>query len=270
MFHGSCLCGAVAFEVDAPLRPVCDCHCTQCRKQSGHFWAATSAPMSSLRITRDAGLEWYDASAAARRGFCRECGSFLFWKPADDDRMSFAPGALDGPTGLTTDESIFHEDAGDYYDPDQGAPPQPVAHRAKLHGACLCGANRFTVPGPMGEVTACHCRQCRKTSGHYSASFDAHEPDVHWLARDLAEYVTPGGGRRAFCPTCASSLFFRAADGTFSVEAGSIEKPTGGRLAAHIFVAEKGDYYTLTDGLPQFPGLGSDPLILGRALSSCR
>lgn len=256
MHHGSCLCGAVAFEVEGGLRPVVDCHCTQCRKQSGHFWAATSAPRAAIRLVRQDGLTWFEASPTARRGHCRHCGSFLFWHPKGEDRWSFAPGALDGPTGLRTEESIFHQDAGDYYDPDGGRPPHLRQAPAILHGSCLCGANRFTLPGPMGEVWACHCTQCRKTSGHYSASFDAHEPDVQWQSRNLAEYVTPGGGRRGFCPTCASSLFFRAADGSFSVEAGCIDNPTGGRLVAHIFVADKGDYYDLTDGLPQHPGAG--------------
>ena len=120
-------------------------------------------------------------------------------------------------------------------------------------GSCACGGVAFAMTGPLRPVIACHCTQCRKTSGHYSASFDAHESQLDWQARHLAEYVTPGGGRRGFCPVCASSLFFRAADGSFSVEAGCIEKPTGGRLAAHIFVEDKGDYYSLTDGLPQFP-----------------
>ncbi len=251
--HGSCLCGAVTFEADAPLRPVVDCHCTQCRKQSGHFWAATFARHRDFRLTRDEGLVWFRASPAANRGFCRHCGSFLFWQPEGEDRISIAGGAFDGPTGLEVGESWFNEDAGDYYDPAGGPPPRLTDTPATLHGACLCGANRFTLPGPMGRVTACHCTQCRNTSGHYSASFDAHESQLDWQARHLAEYVTPGGGRRGFCPVCASSLFFRAVDGSFSVEAGCIEKPTGGRLAAHIFVEDKGDYYSLTDGLPQFP-----------------
>ncbi len=259
MHRASCLCGAVTFETDAPLRPVVDCHCTQCRKQSGHFWAASSVPREDLRITRDDGLAWYRASPTANRGFCRECSSFLLWQMDGEPTISFAAGALDGPTGLHVAQSIYHKDAGDYYDPAQGAPPRLTAAPATLRGACLCGANRFTLPGPMGEVTACHCTQCRKTSGHYAASFDAHEPDLHWQSRHLAEYVTPQGGRRGFCPTCASSLFFRAADGSFSVEAGCIENPTGGRLAAHIFVADKGDYYDLTDGLPQFDGFEPDP-----------
>ncbi|MEZ5798127.1 MAG: GFA family protein [Paracoccaceae bacterium] len=251
---GSCLCGAVAYEVTGELRPVIDCHCTQCRKQSGHFWAATSAAHADFRLTRDAGLVWFAASETAKRGFCRHCGSFLFWQPGDEARISLAVGSLDGPTGLTTAERWYQEDAGDYYSPQGGPPPHLAAAPATLHGACLCGANRFSLPGPMGAVTACHCRQCRKTSGHYSASFDARESDLTWHSRHLAEFVTPGGGRRGFCPTCATALVFRAADGSFSVECGAIANPTGGRLARHIFTADRGDYYSLTDGLPAWPG----------------
>ncbi|MCB6179828.1 GFA family protein [Rhodobacter sp. Har01] len=256
MAQGSCHCGAVAFRVDGPLRPVIDCHCSQCRKQSGHFWAATSAAHADFHLLRDDGLAWYRASPAARRGFCRHCGSFLFWQPEGEDRLSIAAGCLDGATGLATTESWFHEDAGDYYDPAGGPPPRLAMAPVTLQGACLCGANRFTLPGPMGEVWACHCIQCRKISGHYSASFDARESDVTWQARHLAEYVTPGGGRRGFCPSCATSLFFRAADGAFSVEAGCIANPTGGRISEHIFTSFKGDYYDITDGLPAWPDAG--------------
>ncbi|MDP4034539.1 MAG: GFA family protein [Pseudorhodobacter sp.] len=104
-------------------------------------------------------------------------------------------------------------------------------------------------------MTACHCTQCRKLSGHYSASFETDEAGVAWQARaSVAEYATPGGGQRGFCTTCGSSMYFRAADGAFSVEAGVIGGPTGGRLDSHIFVANKGDYYSLDDGLPQHPG----------------
>ncbi|MDP3960888.1 MAG: GFA family protein [Pseudorhodobacter sp.] len=124
-----------------------------------------------------------------------------------------------------------------------------------MTGSCLCGAARFTLPGPAGPVTACHCRQCRKLSGHYSASFDTSETGVVWQSRaTLAEYRTSGGGQRGFCTTCGSNLYFRATDGGFSIEAGAIDGPTGGRLADHIFVADKGHYYTLDDGLPQHAG----------------
>lgn len=249
--RGSCLCGQVVFEA-LPDRHVIACHCTQCRKQSGHFWAATFAWHKDFHLIRDEGLRWYDASPQARRGFCAGCGAFLFWQPAGEPRISIAAGAFDGPTGLSIGESWYNESAGDYYSPDGSAPPEP-ANAETLRGACLCGANRFTLPGPMGPVTACHCGQCRKTSGHFSASFDTDEAAVIWQARDVSEHQTAGGSQRGFCPTCGSSLYFRAADGSFSMEAGAVENPTGGQLAAHIFTADKGDYYELLDGLPQFP-----------------
>lgn len=257
MIHpGSCHCGAVRFEAEAPLRPVLACHCTQCRRTSGHFWAATSVPLARFRLLRDDGLAWFRSSARARRGFCRACGASLLWAPDGEDRLSLAAGALDGPTGLALAEHWHKETAGDYYAPE-GPPPPPGPAPARLAGSCLCGACRFALPGPAGDITACHCNQCRKLSGHFSASFDAEEAKLDWLSCDtLALYATPGGARRGYCASCGSSLFFRAKDGAVSVEAGAIPGPTGGRLAGHIFVAEKGDYYDLTDGLPQYPGPG--------------
>ena len=251
LFKGFCLCRSVAFEADGPLRDVVACHCSQCRRISGHFWAATSAPLDRFRITSDAGLAWFRSSDAAERGFCRTCGSSLFWKPAGEDRMSFAAGAIEGATGLRIASHIHREDAGDYYSPE-GPPPGPGDRPDKLHGSCLCGACQFTLPGPAGEIIACHCRQCRKLSGHYSASFDADEAALAWTAQTaLAEFQTPGGGQRGHCTRCGSSLFFRAADGNFSVEAGAITGATGGTLGGHIFTGAKGDYYDIDDGLPQ-------------------
>lgn len=240
---GSCLCGGVVFEVEGPARPVVACHCTQCRKQSGHFWAASAVPVAALTMLKSETLAWYAASDSARRGFCTGCGAFLFWQAAGSDQISFAPGAIDGPTGLQVAEHWHLEDAGDYY---HGATSDPQV----LHGSCLCGANRFTLPGPMGEVWGCHCQQCRKTSGHYSARFEVDPAAMVWQARLTRDHVGPNGGVRSFCPTCGSGLTFHGAT-EFSVEAGVIDNPTGGRLVRHIFVADKGDYYELADGLPQ-------------------
>ncbi|MFM2355290.1 MAG: hypothetical protein RLZZ528_1026 [Pseudomonadota bacterium] len=249
--HGSCLCGAVAFTATGPLRDVFACHCTQCRRWSGHYWSATSVPLDRFHLTEDRGLAWFRASDIAERGFCRVCGSSLFWKPDREYRISLSPATLDGPTGLRTTHHWHREDAPDYYAPE-GPPPDSHAVPAVLNCACLCGGVAFSLPGPAGQITACHCDQCRKISGEYSASFDAAESELSFTRRaGLAEYVTPGGGRRGFCGTCGSSLFFRAADGAFSVEAGCVTGPTGGRLSEHIFTARKGDWYDLTDGLPQ-------------------
>ena len=54
---GSCLCGAVRFEVAGPLRDVVECHCAMCRKTHGHIGAYTATPKDKLRIVETRGLK---------------------------------------------------------------------------------------------------------------------------------------------------------------------------------------------------------------------
>ena len=115
MKTGSCLCGAVKYEVHGTLRNVIACHCEQCRKQTGTYMSATAAKDGDLKIVEDRGLKWYRSSEWARRGFCGECGSALFWKGDGRDYTAIAAGSLDGATGLTLEGHIFCASAGDYY-----------------------------------------------------------------------------------------------------------------------------------------------------------
>lgn len=119
---GSCLCGAVQYTVTGPLRPVDYCHCSQCRKTSGHFVAATACQPEHLKLGVDGGLKWYASSEIADRGFCEVCGSSLFWRPAYGRNISIMAGTLDAPTGLQAIEHIFVADASDYYTIDDGLP----------------------------------------------------------------------------------------------------------------------------------------------------
>jgi len=119
---GGCLCGAVRYQVTGPLRPVVLCHCSQCRRNTGHFMAATAAQHRDFRLRQEAELRWYLSSESARRGFCGRCGSTLFWQGAERDYISIAAGTLDGATGLTSACHIFVADKGDYYSIDDGLP----------------------------------------------------------------------------------------------------------------------------------------------------
>lgn len=109
---GSCLCGAVTYNVSAPLRPVIACHCQQCRKTSGHFVAATSAPRESVNIHGEP--TWYASSDTARRAFCPTCGSQLFWDGPGENLSIFA-GTLDEHGDLALAGHIFCADKGTYY-----------------------------------------------------------------------------------------------------------------------------------------------------------
>lgn len=118
--EGGCHCGAVRYRIDGPLRSVVFCHCTQCRKQSGHYFAATSCATADLAITGSEYLSWYRASETASRGFCSTCGSALFWKGDHSEHISILAGSLDLPTGIKADRHIYVADKGDYYSIDDG------------------------------------------------------------------------------------------------------------------------------------------------------
>ena len=113
--HGSCLCGAVTYRVKGPMRAVLVCHCSMCRKASGHLWAGSQVALEDIEISGDA-LRWYRSSETVERGFCSLCGSSLFWRKDGKDKIAVAAGSLESPTGLQIAAHIHTEDKGDYYE----------------------------------------------------------------------------------------------------------------------------------------------------------
>ena len=119
---GGCLCGAVRYRVSGDLRPIIMCHCTQCRRMTGHVMAATAARRADFHLVAEAGLKWYAASEQARRGFCTRCGSTLFWDGVGRDYISIAAGTLDDSSGLKVAHHIFVAEKGGYYEIEEGVP----------------------------------------------------------------------------------------------------------------------------------------------------
>jgi hypothetical protein len=122
MHKGSCLCGAVRIEVNGELPGPDACHCSQCRKQSGHYWASTDVPKAALTIGGADNITWFQSSEKVRRGFCATCGSFLFWEPLGRDKIAIAMGAFETPTSTQLAKHIFVADKGDYYEIADGLP----------------------------------------------------------------------------------------------------------------------------------------------------
>ena len=125
-------------------------------------------------------------------------------------------------------------------------------------GSCLCGQVSYRVTGEMRPVIACHCRQCRKSSGHHVAATSAAREAVE-IAGEVAWYQSSDRARRGFCGTCGSNLFWDGAGANLSIFAGTLEGDTGLVLAGHIYCADKGDYYEIPEGLPQADGY--DPVL---------
>ena len=117
-FTGGCLCGQVRFTGVWGSDPLRACHCGQCRRWSGHVWAA--ALTDRLDITGE--VRWFRSSPRAERGFCPTCGASLFWRRIGSDHIDVAAGSVDAPTGLILAAHIYVEDKGDYYQIDDGLP----------------------------------------------------------------------------------------------------------------------------------------------------
>jgi len=126
MPSGSCLCGAVTFEVEGELHPPDACHCTMCRRWSGHYWASTDLPRDRVTVHGMDNVTWFQSSEKVRRGFCKTCGSVLFFDPPHRDWTAIAMGAFDNPTGTRLGKHIFVGDKGDYYDIADGLPQESM------------------------------------------------------------------------------------------------------------------------------------------------
>jgi hypothetical protein len=129
------------------------------------------------------------------------------------------------------------------------------SQEARARGQCLCAAVRFEVRGPLRPVIYCHCAMCRRASGHFAAATACAPEHLRLIsAESLRWYRSSGIARRGFCGTCGSPLFWEPAHGRhISIWAGTLDTPTGLEASTHLFAADKGDYYQIEDGLPQWP-----------------
>jgi len=101
--QGTCLCGAVSYEVDGPFEVMSRCHCSMCRKHHGSTFATfVTAPASGFRwVKGEEFVSTYYADHGARRSFCKTCGAIA---PTLDQEggIVFCPaGSLEGDLGLT-------------------------------------------------------------------------------------------------------------------------------------------------------------------------
>ena len=119
---GGCLCGAVRYVIDGPVKQVVACHCSMCRRQTGHILATIDAWHEHFRLTEESGLEWYQSSPESRRGFCASCGSVLFFETLGSGKISITAGTLDEDADLSLAAHIFVADKGDYYVIDDEVP----------------------------------------------------------------------------------------------------------------------------------------------------
>ncbi len=113
---GSCLCGKVRFELERPIDDVTACHCVMCRRWAGGPFMAVHLS-GGIVIEGEAHLAWYDSSPWAERGFCKVCGSNLFYRiKGDSPEYIISAGAIDDQAALNLKGQIFIDEKPGWYE----------------------------------------------------------------------------------------------------------------------------------------------------------
>jgi len=110
--HGGCLCGAVRFSAELPEKWCAHCHCSMCRRQHGAgyvTWVGFHSKQVHIEDP-DSALHWHESSPGARRGFCRNCGSSLFFESKKwADETHIALGCIDEPHSFKPTAHAFYD-----------------------------------------------------------------------------------------------------------------------------------------------------------------
>jgi hypothetical protein len=128
---GGCACGAVRFEISAPLRSAVYCHCTRCQRRTGTAASANgrTEPGSFQVVEGEDRLRAWKPEGGAEKWFCGECGSALFSRTAED-QVGVRLGALDAPPEIRPSARQFVAYAAAWEEiPDDGLPRHPESAR---------------------------------------------------------------------------------------------------------------------------------------------
>ena len=150
MTKGSCLCGAVRYEVDGPFTSMVNCHCSMCRKHHGAAFATfVSAPLAGFRwLSGQSECDTYQSSAEATRPFCRRCGSVTPTLLPQLDLGLCPAGNLEGDLGLKPQAHWFVGSKAPWYSISDHLPQ----HDAYPPEFGMSGVERPAVEAKAGVV----------------------------------------------------------------------------------------------------------------------
>ncbi|MEX2614918.1 MAG: GFA family protein [Alphaproteobacteria bacterium] len=282
MTRGSCLCGTVRWEAEAPFTRMRHCHCSMCRKAHGAPFATyISVARERYRLVAGAtDITGYQSSAQYHRAFCSICGS-VAPSMENDGNVDMPAGCLDDDPGIRPTMHIFTGSKAAWDTIADSLPraeayeagnttlpvPQQHAHRPDsfdaLRGSCLCSAVAYEITAPFRVSYHCHCHRCQKaraaahtTNG--SVARDAfhyvrgEELVVHYRVPDAITFT------HSFCRICGSGMVRPGGDRPFvTVPLASLDDDPVIRPFNRIYMNYVAPWFTIEDDLPQF-GEGPD------------
>jgi hypothetical protein len=126
-----------------------------------------------------------------------------------------------------------------------------------IRGTCLCGEVRYEITGTLGQMSHCHCTMCRKHHGtSFATCISVPISGFRWTRgqESVVLYRSSPFGTRSFCGTCGSvTPIVDEEMGLALCPAGNLEGDLTAQAEAHMFVASKASWHTITDSLPQHP-----------------
>lgn len=120
--EGQCHCGGVKVSLPASAFGVIACHCADCQKLHGNFFAMLAVPTDEVQWAGELKPQWYDSSPQARRSHCPHCGSRLAKVPADGQRTLLSAGLFSSKITRRIVKQVWIDSHPDWYDPPQTEP----------------------------------------------------------------------------------------------------------------------------------------------------
>lgn len=114
IIKGSCLCKAVSLSTTSTNNQVGACHCGMCRKWGGSSLLVVDCG-SDVSFTGEENITVYESSEWGERGFCKLCGSHLFYRFKQNNQYHIPAGIFDNREGLVFDHQIFIDEKPEYY-----------------------------------------------------------------------------------------------------------------------------------------------------------
>jgi len=276
---GSCLCGAVTFEIAPPYRWFAHCHCSMCRKQHGTLLGTgLGVAVERFRwVTGEDAVVHYRATAAFERPSCAQCGSAVPARSHEPGTWHVAAGLIAGEVGARPRSHIFVASKSPLYAiadalPQYAEYPPGIALRAAeatkaaastsgVRGSCLCGAVAFEAAAKPRRVVNCYCSLCRRRSGAgFTSTLFAAADSFHWGSGQerVRRYALPAPRSYAtdFCAACGSPVPLVMSGSPFAMlPAGAIDTPLSELPAVHLYVDSKATWCEIDGAGEQFAEL---------------
>jgi hypothetical protein len=277
MNAGSCLCGALRYEVDVGGSVLTHCHCRTCRKHHGAPFASfVAVGLNSFRWLSGENQLITFGTPLRPRCACEVCGAVAPVRVADEYLVP--AGNLSGELDVREARHVcvaakpaWHrigdrlpQFAGGVADwaCEPGAPPAPAAD-GPIPGSCSCGDVTFDVTGEPARWMQCHCSRCRRarSAAHGSNTFYPTAQFTWRTGKDKLRSFTPPDAKRfaaTFCVRCGGGAPVERENVPFVlIPAALFDAELPKRPDAHIHMASKSTWYTFVDDLPQFAELPS-------------